>query len=130
MSPQARVTLNFDNRFATSRRVAKAAAIWIRFAYCRFAQPGNGGLLSVYFRAVAVPGGGPFFQSRLYGRLEPQGPCDVACWMPSSHAEHCRQKAAECEDEAKRAPSPSLAATWLSLAKQWHDMADQIERHR
>jgi hypothetical protein len=31
--------------------------------------------------------------------------------MPSSPAEHCRQKAAECEEEAKRALSSSIAAT-------------------
>ena len=48
--------------------------------------------------------------------------------MPSPQAEHCRQKATECEEEAKRAPSSSMAGAWLQLAKQWVDLAEGIER--
>jgi hypothetical protein len=47
--------------------------------------------------------------------------------MPSSQAEHCRKKALEYEEEAKRAPSSSLAAQWRDLARQWREMADRIE---
>jgi len=49
--------------------------------------------------------------------------------MPSSQTEHWRQKAEECEEEAKRAPSPSLVAAWLGLAKQWRAMADRAEKN-
>jgi hypothetical protein len=44
--------------------------------------------------------------------------------------EHFRQKASECEEEARRAQWSSLAQPWLKLAKQWRDLADQIETHR
>jgi hypothetical protein len=49
--------------------------------------------------------------------------------MQPSQVGHCRQKAAECEEEAKRCPSSSLAAAWLGLAEHWHEMADRIERN-
>jgi hypothetical protein len=48
--------------------------------------------------------------------------------MPSAQAEHCRQKALECEEEAKRAGSPGMADAWLKMAQQWRLLADQIER--
>jgi hypothetical protein len=48
--------------------------------------------------------------------------------MPSAQAEHCRQQALECEDEAKRAGSPGMADAWLKMAQQWRSLADQIER--
>jgi len=47
-----------------------------------------------------------------------------------SQVEHFRQKASECEEEARRAQWSSLAQPWLKLAKQWRDLADQIETHR
>jgi hypothetical protein len=49
--------------------------------------------------------------------------------MGSTQAEHGRQKADECEEEARRAPSSSLARTWLDLARQWREMADRIEKN-
>jgi hypothetical protein len=48
--------------------------------------------------------------------------------MPSAQAEHCRQKALECEEEAKRAVTPGMADAWLKMAQQWRLLADQIER--
>ena len=48
--------------------------------------------------------------------------------MPLAQAEYCRQKALECEDEAKRAGSPGRAEAWLKMAQQWRSLADQIER--
>jgi hypothetical protein len=48
--------------------------------------------------------------------------------MSSAQAEHCRQKALECEDEAKRVVSPGMADAWLKMARQWRSLADQIER--
>jgi hypothetical protein len=41
----------------------------------------------------------------------------------------CRQKATECEEEAKRMPSSFEAEPWLKLAKQWRELADRIERY-
>jgi hypothetical protein len=38
--------------------------------------------------------------------------------MRSGQAEHCRQKAIECEQEADRDKSPVTAEAWLKLAKQ------------
>ena len=49
--------------------------------------------------------------------------------MQSPQAEHWRQKAEECEEEAKRAPSPSLVAAWRGLAKQWRAMADRLRKN-
>jgi hypothetical protein len=43
----------------------------------------------------------------------------VVCQM--TQAELCRQKAIECEQEAKRTPSSFEAEAWLKLAKQWRD---------
>jgi hypothetical protein len=40
----------------------------------------------------------------------------------------CRQKAIECEEEAKRMPFLFEAEPWLKLAKQWRELADSIER--
>jgi hypothetical protein len=48
----------------------------------------------------------------------------------ASQVEYFRQKASECEEEARRAQWSSLAQTWLKLAKQWRDLADQSERQR
>jgi len=48
----------------------------------------------------------------------------------ASKVEHFRQKASECEEEARRAQWSSLAQTWMKLAKQCRDLADQIETHR
>jgi hypothetical protein len=48
--------------------------------------------------------------------------------MPLAQAEYCRQKALECEDEAKRAGLPGRAEAWLKMAQQWRSLADQIER--
>jgi hypothetical protein len=46
-----------------------------------------------------------------------------------TQAEFCRQKAIECEEEAKKGSWYSFeAAEWLKLAKQWRDLADRIER--
>jgi hypothetical protein len=46
--------------------------------------------------------------------------------MRSGQAEHCRQKAIECEQEADRAKSPVTAEAWLKLAKQWRELADKL----
>jgi hypothetical protein len=46
-----------------------------------------------------------------------------------TQAELCRQKAIECEEEAKRFPSSLEAEAWLKLAKQWRELADRIERY-
>jgi hypothetical protein len=47
-----------------------------------------------------------------------------------TQAELCRQKAIECEEEAKRmTPSSFEAEAWLKLAKQWRELADRIERY-
>jgi len=48
----------------------------------------------------------------------------------ASKVEHFRQKASECEEQARRGQWSPLAQTWLKLAKQWRDLADQIETHR
>jgi hypothetical protein len=49
-----------------------------------------------------------------------------------TQAELCRQKAIECEEEAKRTPSPFEAEAWLKLAKQWPSwrpgLNDTLER--
>jgi hypothetical protein len=50
--------------------------------------------------------------------------------MPLAQAEYCRQKALECEDEAKKAGSPGRAEAWLKMAQQWRSLADQIERSK
>jgi hypothetical protein len=47
-------------------------------------------------------------------------------WRESAQAEHCRQKAIECEQEADRAKSPVTAEAWLKLAKQWRELADKL----
>src|SRR4030095_15574697 len=41
----------------------------------------------------------------------------------------CRQKAIECEEEAKRMPSSFEGETWLKFAKQWRELADRSERY-
>jgi hypothetical protein len=41
----------------------------------------------------------------------------------------CRQKAIECEEEAKRMPSSFEAEPWFKLAKQWRELADRSERY-
>jgi hypothetical protein len=38
-----------------------------------------------------------------------------------TQAKLCRQKAIECEQEAKRTPSSFEVEAWLKLAKQWRD---------
>ena len=48
----------------------------------------------------------------------------------ASQVEHFRQKASECEEEARRAQWSSLAQPWLKLAKQWREMADRIDTDR
>ena len=55
----------------------------------------------------------------------------VAADSPSTQYEmrFCRQKAIECEEEAKRMPSSFEAEPWLKLAKQWRELADRIERY-
>ena len=40
------------------------------------------------------------------------------------------KRAEECEDEARRAPSSSIAHTWLDLARQWREMANRIDKDR
>jgi len=49
--------------------------------------------------------------------------------MSSPQAEHCRRKAEECDEEGRRAQSPSHAHTWLNLARQWRELADRIDRN-
>jgi hypothetical protein len=49
--------------------------------------------------------------------------------MPLSRPELCRQKAIECESEAKRASDGLTADAWLNMAKQWRELADRIERY-
>jgi hypothetical protein len=46
-----------------------------------------------------------------------------------TQAELCRQKAIECEQEAKRTPSSFEAEAWLKLAKQWRELAERIEKY-
>jgi len=41
----------------------------------------------------------------------------------------CRQKAIECEEEAKRMPSSFEAEPWLKLAKQWRELAERTEKY-
>jgi hypothetical protein len=41
--------------------------------------------------------------------------------------EECRQRAAECEHEAKRAITPLDKQQWLFLADQWRKLADEME---
>jgi hypothetical protein len=47
-----------------------------------------------------------------------------------TQAKLCRQKAIECEEEAKRTPSSLEAEAWRKLAKQWREVADWIEDTR
>jgi hypothetical protein len=47
-----------------------------------------------------------------------------------TQAELCRQKAIECEEEAKRmTPYSFEAEAWLKLAKQWRELAERIEKY-
>jgi hypothetical protein len=46
-----------------------------------------------------------------------------------TQAELCRQKAIECEEEAKRVPSSFETEAWLKLAKQWRELAQRIENY-
>jgi hypothetical protein len=41
----------------------------------------------------------------------------------------CRQKAIECEEEAKRMPFSFEAEPWLKLAKQWRELAERTEKY-
>jgi len=41
--------------------------------------------------------------------------------------EQCRQRAAECEREAKRAINAIDKQQWLLLAEQWRKLAKEIE---
>jgi hypothetical protein len=45
----------------------------------------------------------------------------------ASHSEMCRQKALECERRAALATEPNIRETFVDLARQWRDMADQAE---
>jgi hypothetical protein len=62
---------------------------------------------------------------------ESERPPQVAADSPSTQYEmrFCRQKAIECEEEAKRMPSSFEAEPWLKLAKQWRELADRSERY-
>jgi hypothetical protein len=47
-----------------------------------------------------------------------------------TQAKLCRQKAIECEEEAKRmTPYSFEAEAWLKLAKHWRELAQRIERY-
>jgi hypothetical protein len=49
---------------------------------------------------------------------------------PTQYEMHlCRQKAIECEEEAKRMPSSFEAEPWLKLAKQWRELAERTEKY-
>jgi hypothetical protein len=44
-----------------------------------------------------------------------------------SRAELCLEKALECYRAAQRAQEKELKAMYLDLAKQWREMAEQVE---
>jgi hypothetical protein len=44
--------------------------------------------------------------------------------------EQCRRKAQECRVKASRARDPEAKAIYESMARQWDEMADQIETRR
>jgi hypothetical protein len=46
-----------------------------------------------------------------------------------SRADDYRDKARDCERQAGLAQDHSLRQIYLDLAKQWRDLAEQIERH-
>jgi hypothetical protein len=48
--------------------------------------------------------------------------------MPPSGAGHYRTKAAECEQKAKKARDPEVKRDFFELARQWREVAEQIER--
>jgi hypothetical protein len=45
-------------------------------------------------------------------------------------AELCRQRAIQCEEEAKWIPSSLEAEPWLKLAKKWRELTDRVEHTR
>jgi hypothetical protein len=44
-------------------------------------------------------------------------------------AENFRDKARECEYLAKATTDEPIAEEYMKLAKQWRELADQVERH-
>ena len=44
----------------------------------------------------------------------------------TSRADQYRLKAAECERQAEEIKDPSIKQTLLNLAKQWRDLARQV----
>jgi predicted nuclease with TOPRIM domain len=47
----------------------------------------------------------------------------------TERTEQFRRKALECEQQADAAPDERLADEYLTLAKQWRELADQVERY-
>ena len=62
---------------------------------------------------------------------ESEVPSQVAAGSTPAQYEmrFCRQKAIECEEEAKRMLSSFEAEAWLKFAKQWRELADRFERY-
>src|SRR5262249_52002225 len=46
-----------------------------------------------------------------------------------SESEKCRAQARECEERADRAKDLMLKNAWLELARQFHEVADRLERY-
>jgi hypothetical protein len=45
-----------------------------------------------------------------------------------SETEKCRAQARECEERANRTNDPMLITAWLDPARQFHEVADRLER--
>jgi hypothetical protein len=58
---------------------------------------------------------------------ESEVPSQVA--YDSYEMRFCRQKAIECEEEAKMMPSSFEAGPWLKLAEQWRELAERTEKY-
>jgi hypothetical protein len=50
--------------------------------------------------------------------------------MPPSRADYYRTKANECEQKAKKARDPVVKRDFFELARQWREVAEQVERAR
>jgi len=47
-----------------------------------------------------------------------------------SKAEECRKNAENCDDLARRAANDSAAGEFRKLAREWRELAEQIEKSK
>jgi len=46
------------------------------------------------------------------------------------YKQHCRDRAAECREQALHAPSDDERLAWLAIAAEWQELADEPDSFR